>query len=135
MAQNDGEWKKDQEVEIYEISQQKWIIGKIHDIREEDGQNIYCVEYDEYSREIREKDVHSFMRIPNTDIQPTDIDDKLTNFMKLSAEMAHQLPVPDQIQILSENLKMIGFPRMGYVNIKTNYLCIPLLHPTTQISL
>ena len=68
--------EKGQEIEIYDQTQQKWTIGKIHDIQVNDGQIIYCVEYDEYSVSIQQKDANSVMRMPNAIDQSNELNAK-----------------------------------------------------------
>ena len=44
MAQkNDEEYKKDQDVEIYDSSKDRWIGGKIYDIRQNLIQDLYIL--------------------------------------------------------------------------------------------
>lgn len=118
MAQDCIEWKKDQDVEIYDLSQKKWIIGKIHDILEEDDsdddQKIYCIDYEVYSREIHQKDVNSLMRIPKTGGHSVDNDVKKT-FLNISDQIAPKFAIPEQIQILSDKLPRSVMQRMIYL--------------------
>ena len=111
MAQVDGEWQKDQDVEIYDTSQEKWIIGTIYDIRQNEEQKIYCVQYDEYSQEIPQKDANSLLRIPNTDDNSNDKNARET-LLNISDQIATELPISRQIAVLSEKARGIASHRM-----------------------
>lgn len=115
MAQlNRGEYEKDQEVEIYDVSQKRWILCRIHDILDNEDEKIYCVEYEEYSREIRETDAKSLIRIPHKDNQSTD-NDARKKLLNCSKDIAPKLSVPQQIQLLSETLQSSPVQRMSYL--------------------
>ena len=75
-----AQWKKGQNVEVYEPSQRRWITGNIHDI-------IYCVEYQEYSKEIHHKDAHSLMRIPQNNQQSANSDNEIAPKFPTSLQM------------------------------------------------
>ena len=118
MAQkNDEEYKKDQDVEIYDSSKDRWIGGKIYDIRQSEDKNIYCVEYEEYSMEIHGEDVHSTMRTVKTDKQSNDqvAKDILVNFRK---EIPTRLPVSHQTQVLLDGIRNTATQRMLYLYIQ-----------------
>ena len=118
MAQSSGgDWKKDQEVQVYDTSKHQWITGKIYDIQEDDEEKIYCVEYDEYSLQIHEKDVHSLMRASEITEQSNERDAE-EMFMNFSKQIAAKLPLSRQMQILSENARKINFQRMIYLYIE-----------------
>ena len=104
MAQDGGDLKEGQDVEIYDTSQEKWIIGTIYDIRQEEEQNIYCVQYEEYSQEIPQKDTKALLRIPNTVNHDNEQKGKET-FLSISNEVATTFPLSRQIQVLSEKAR------------------------------
>lgn len=119
MAQSDHneDWKEGQEVEIYDPSQEKWVLGTIYHIQQNDDQNIYCVEYEEYSKEIHEKDAHSLMRIPQNNNDSND-DDAEEAFLNSYNQITTKLPLSRQIHILSEKARKIATQRMMYLYIE-----------------
>ena len=114
MAQGGDEWKTGQDIEIYDTSQEKWIIGTIYDIRQEEEQNIYCVQYDEYSQEIPQKDANALLRTPKTDDKSNENDARET-LLNISDQIATELPISRQIDILSEKARGIAAQRMIYL--------------------
>ena len=113
MAQNsDDEYKKDQEVEIYDSSKDRWIGGKIYDIHQSGSKNIYCVEFEEYSKEIREEDAHITMR-RTTKIDKESNDHVARDILvKFRKEIPIELPVSHQTQILLNDIRNTAVPRM-----------------------
>lgn len=135
MAQKNAEWKTGQEIEIYVVLQKKWILGKILDIRDDDDQKLYCVAYEEYTQEIHEKDVHSFMRIPQNDNQSIQNDAKKT-FLNFSEEIAPKLPLPQQIQFLSDKLSSSAAQRMLYdLSVHGYFQSVLRIHLTPLLDL
>lgn len=103
--QSGGKWKKDQKVEIYNQSQKKWIPSQIFDIRNEDGQHIYCVKHNEWSRpsfEISAKDASSMMRIAK-DNKTSKHRNARKAFIQFSEHISDQFPVSRQIRVLTDN--------------------------------
>lgn len=121
MAQNlEEEYKKEQEVEIYDASKDRWIPGKIYDIREVDNHNIYCIEYEEYCLEIREDDARSSMRISKTDQNPNERNTK-DAFLNFRKQIPTQSPVAHQMQMLLNNTRNTTTQRMIILYMKREY--------------
>ena len=119
MAQRSGRsnirWEKDQDVEVYDTSQDKWIIGKIKDIREDNKENMYFVQYEERYEIIHEKDVHSLLRIPGDEggtNQKSDAIEAMQLLLEVSEQISDSLPLMDQIQILMNSAGTINPQRM-----------------------
>lgn len=131
MAQDGAKWQKGQDVEIYDPSQEKWILGTIYDIRQEDGQNIYSVEYDEYSQDIHQKNAPTHLRSPNT-AEKTDDREAEETFLNFSEQIAPKLPKSKQMTILSKSVRGIASQRMMYLSIErstsvaTSFSFVPL---------
>ena len=123
MAQaNDKEFKKDQDIEIYDSSKDRWIKGKIYDIKTSDNgrSKVFCVEYEEYAKEIDVKDAHSVMRIPKSKQQPNDrsLTDAFINFRR---EIPTQSPVSHETQIVLNTTRNSTAQRMIYLYIQSDY--------------
>ena len=114
---DNGQWKKRQKVEIYDLSQDQWISGKIIDILENDGQKIYCVAYNEYYKEICDGDADSLIRNPNTNQQSGDVNVKGA-FLNYSKEIASELPILRQIRVLTQDAERLKAQRMIYLLVK-----------------
>ena len=112
--ESDGEWKKGQEVEIYETSRQQWVPGKICYIKHlsDSKQKKYYIEYEEYAQMIREEDSKSLMRIPK--IQEQSDDSELNQaFSAFSKRIPNHIPLSRQIQHSSGNVSKTCQYRMN----------------------
>lgn len=112
---SDGEWKKGQEVEMYEISRQEWVPGKIYDIKEEgswSARTVYYIEYEEYLRRIPKEESKSLMRVAkiNDQSNENDLNEAFLNFAK---QIPTRIPLSRQIQESSENVAKSSESRMN----------------------
>ena len=122
MAQRiEDEYKKDQDVEIYDSSKDRWIGGKIYGITTGNGgrPKVYRVEYEEYAKTIKVEDAHSVMRIPKTK-QPTNDRDTTDAFINFRREIATLSPVSHETQIALNNTRNAADQRMSYMYMKTS---------------
>ena len=108
---SNSQWKKGQDVEVYDPSQRRWITGNIHDIRDDKDKKIYCIEHQEYSKEILHKDAHSLMRIPQINQQFDDIDADET-FASSYRKIAPKFPISRQMEIWSKDIDKFNIKSM-----------------------
>ena len=119
MAQkSDGDWQKGQDVEIFDVSLQNWVFGKIYDIREVEDQKVFCVEYEEYSKEIKEKDVGSSMRTTRRSNEKSNERVEEEAFLNFSREIQSEIPLSHRVQHLSKMTRNGAFERMIYLYIE-----------------
>ena len=108
------QWEKDQKVELYDLSQDKWISGKITNILQNNGKKTYCVAYHEYLKEVCEGDAHSLIRTPTPNQQSNDVSVKEA-FLNYCKQIASKLPILRQIRVLSQNAERLKAQRMSFL--------------------
>ena len=104
------QWEKDQKVELYDLSQDKWISGKIANILQNNGKKTYCVAYHEYLREVCDGDAHSLIRTPNQQSNDVNVKEAFLNYCK---RIASKLPILRQIRVLSQDAERLKAQRMS----------------------
>ena len=125
MAHSRNDYYKHQDVEIYDSSKDRWVGGKICDIkiRESDRQKIYCVEYEEYAKEIAANDPHFLMRIPKPKRESNDyaVNKAFINFRR---KIPTQSPVSREMKIMLNDIRSSTAQRTIYLFMRIEYtLC------------